>query len=256
VLAAISFRAYNCIEFRPREKAALVTTEQFSEKPRRRRWPWLPVATGPAAVAALCVVSLAGCAAPRAPRVRLALQPPPPPRLVGAMLRRFPRQIDRSFFATVQVGGKRFTAIGRLHSFGPRDFRITVATEMGQLLFDARWNWAGLHLLRITHRISPMAAKFVCDNISYALRVPRSAAGLREKRYYAVLHRRDDAGHSFRYVFAGRLGRLVKDRVDLSFFDTLHVQYRRYTHGGLPQKIVLYRPLAAMLVEITFTGHA
>lgn len=199
---------------------------------------------------------LAGCAQPHPPRVRLGREPAPGRALVQRALNAFPRHLNQSFFATVNVLGRRFTALGRLHSAGPKHFHLTVATEMGQLLFEARRDAKGLRLVRITRRISPSAAKWICTNVGLALRAPHSARGLRVHRYFSLLHQRGASGHAFTYTFAGRHGRLIKDRVGLSWFDTLHVQYRRYEKNGLPQEIVLYRPLEDTLLEITFTGPA
>ncbi len=210
----------------------------------------------PTAACLTAALLLAGCAHPHVPRVRFAREMPPSRPLVQRALNTFPRRLNQSFFAAVDVLGKRFTALGRLHSAGHNHFQLTVATEMGQLLFEARYSAHGFHLVRITRRISPSAAKWICTNVRLALRAPHSARGLRMHRYFSVLHRRDAAGHAFTYTFAGRRGRLVKDRIGLSLFDTLHVQYRRYQKNGLPQEIVLYRPLEDTLLEITFTGPA
>src|SRR4051794_40769721 len=49
--------------------------------------------------------------------------------------------VNRPFFTTIHIAGKRVTASGVLQFHTARDFRITAVTEMGVILFDARMNW-------------------------------------------------------------------------------------------------------------------
>src|SRR5262245_37545550 len=74
--------------------------------------------------------------------------------LVTAAMTQWPRTnpgdppIKRPLFATIHLADHRSTASGILEYYAPHDFRITAATEMGSILFDARMNWAGVTVLR------------------------------------------------------------------------------------------------------------
>lgn len=172
---------------------------------------------------------------------------------VQAALAQWPQQARRPFFATIHAAGHRVTASGVLDYHSPYDFRITTITELGQILFDARYNWAGVHVLRIMPDLSPTVVETLCHDISLSLRPPPSLEALQVRSHDSLLVLTSSEHYTFTYDFANPDAQLHTLDIKMGAFDTLYVTFPQYTPAGAPKQISLARPLRAYSITLTFT---
>lgn len=185
---------------------------------------------------------------PEADRVQAALDhwPKVPPG--GAA-------IKRPFFTTIHAAGQRTTASGILEYYGPRDFRITAATEMGVILFDARMNWAGVTVLRQMPGLSSYIVETLVGDLSRALELPDKLDGLEAGDEKMILKKRSADTHQYTWIFDRATGKLLQTDVDLGTFDTLHITFRGYTATGWPEDVEMVRKARMYDVSFTFTDN-
>jgi hypothetical protein len=168
--------------------------------------------------------------------------------------------INRTFFATIHIAGHRTTASGVLQFHNPRDFRITAATEMGVILFDGRINWAGVTVLRTMPGIDRSIIASLLTDLTTAFQLPESLNGIQAKGgspsgggipAELVLKRQGGDTNHYTWVFNPTTGRLRTLDVDVSLFNSIHIEYLRYNSSGWPQEMSLKAPLYN--INFTFT---
>jgi hypothetical protein len=207
-------------------------------------------------LAATCAA--AGCAAqqavgvsapnPAAQRVRAALDQWPVVRDTAAP------GLKRPFFATIRIVGQRTTASGVLDYHNPRDFRITAATELGVILFDARMNWAGVTVLRQMPGLPKPSVEALVGDLSTAFHLPASLDGLVSQGGDTLVLKRTEADtHKYTWTFDGSTGRLKQIDVDLGAFDTLHIQFKAYDGRGWPEELAVSRKARFYTINLSFT---
>jgi hypothetical protein len=187
---------------------------------------------------------------PEALRVQAALDqwPDASDRVVG---------LRRTFFTTIHAAGKRTTATGILHYYGPRDLRITAVTEMGAVLFDARFNWAGVKVLRTMPGLDASIIETIVHDLALAFIPPPPAAlaDLEIKRDAWLLHHFDADNYKHAYIFSPADARLTQHDVTFAVLDTLRILYRRYNPQGWPLDLHFSRPARLYTIAITFTDQ-
>ncbi|HEX5105545.1 MAG TPA: hypothetical protein VFV87_17120 [Pirellulaceae bacterium] len=182
---------------------------------------------------------------PEAARVAAALQRmPQPSRGEG---------ITRTFFATFHAAGQRTTASGVLQYYGPRDFRITAATELGVLLFDGRVDWAGVHVIRHMSGLDEGIVATLITDLSRAFDMPDDLEGLAASNDKMLLKRKRGDGHTTTWTFDRSTGRLMRTDIDMGFLDTLHIEYRAYAAQGWPSDLYVQRRARLYDISLTFT---
>ena len=196
---------------------------------------------------------LAGCSTDLLVAMTRPTGPAPGAGEIRAALDLWPQKAQRPFFATIHAAGHRVTASGVLDYHGPYDFRITTITEFGQILFDARYNWAGVHVLRIMPDLSPAVVETLCHDISCAMRPPASLDGLQIREHDSVLVATTSEKYTYTYEFANPDAQLHSLDIRMGAFDTLHVTFPQYTLAGAPKQISMGRPLRAYSITLTFT---
>jgi hypothetical protein len=160
--------------------------------------------------------------------------------------------IKRPFFTTIHLAGRRVTASGVLEYHSARDFRITAATELGVILFDARMNWAGVTVLRQMPGLNRMIVdSLVCD-LSKAFMLPDSLDGLGRQGNMLVLTHTDAESNHYTWEFDPASGRLRETVVKLGTFDTLLVDFPRYNAHGWPEEMTLTRKARFYTISLTF----
>jgi hypothetical protein len=178
---------------------------------------------------------------------------------VAAALGRWPEAaaggtaIRRPFFATIHAAGKRTTASGVMQFYGPRDFRLIAANELGAVLFDGRVNWAGVTVLRHLPGLDESIVQTLLQDVSRAFEVPEELNGLSGGPGSDKLFLRKTLAdtHHYTWTFEGPTGMLRSTDIDLGPFDTLHVEYRTYNARGWPEDVTITR--RARLVDVSFT---
>jgi hypothetical protein len=182
----------------------------------------------------------------------------PEAKLVTDALSHMPRPqhgdgITRTFFATFHAAGQRTTASGVLQYYGPRDFRITAATELGVLLFDGRMDWAGVHVTRHMTGLDESIVSTLITDLSRAFDLPDDLDGLATHGDKMVLKTKRGDGHATTWQFDPTSGRLQKADVEMGFLDTLHIEYRSYTPEGWPKDLYVQRKARLYDISLTFT---
>lgn len=185
----------------------------------------------------MVLVGLAGC----------ETVPPPSPVQLAALKvaveshhEMWPTEFRRPFNASITYLGQNMPAEGTLDFHGWRDFRMS-ATGKGKLLFDARVNWAGFHVLRDGSGAVPdSVAGTICRDVSLALRPP-DVVQLKPKGADLAGTCVDALGQTFTYRY-GLDGRLKEKRVQLRAFDTLTIRYLAFDATGFPTSITIDRP--------------
>jgi hypothetical protein len=171
--------------------------------------------------------------------------------------------INRTFFATIHIAGHRTTASGVLQFHNPRDFRITAATEMGVILFDGRINWAGVTVLRTMPGIDRSIIASLLTDLTTAFQLPDSLKGIEAKGgnpsgggspSELVLKRQGGDTNHYTWVFDPTTGRLRTLDVEMSLFNSIHIEYLRYNSSGWPQEMTLKAPLYNISFTFTDSG--
>lgn len=171
---------------------------------------------------------------------------------VDAALDQWPDEAKRPFFATIHAAGHRVVAVGYFDYHNPHDFRITTVTELGQILFDARCNWAGCKVVRIMPGLSETIVELLCRDLSLAWRIPDQAKGLEIRKNELMMSQTDGEHFHFTYYFDPESGRLKRNEIQLGLFDTLTVNVQKYDARGWPTELVLSRPARAYTIQLTF----
>jgi hypothetical protein len=164
--------------------------------------------------------------------------------------------LNRPFFATIHIMGRRVTASGVLQYHSPRDFRITAVTEMGVILFDARMNWAGVTALRQMPGLDKSMVESLISDLSKAFQLPDNLEGLAEKGNFLVLKRIEADTNKYTWLFDPASGRLRETDVDISTFDTLKIEYPRYNVHGWPEELTVTRKARFYMINLSFTDSA
>ena len=161
--------------------------------------------------------------------------------------------IKRPFFTTIHAAGRRTTASGVMQYYGPRDFRMIAATEMGAVLFDGRMNWAGVTVLRTLPGLDKSIVSMILTDMSHAFALPADLKGLSVGTDRIVL--RKTMGDTYRYtwVFSPETGQLRTTDIDYGILDTLHVEYRAYNAAGWPEEMVVTRKARLLDISLSFT---
>jgi hypothetical protein len=179
---------------------------------------------------------------------------------VAAGLQRWPAvtpggpAIKRTFFATIHAAGHRTTATGVMQYFGPRDFRLTAATELGAVLFDARVNWAGVTVLRNMPGLDKVIVEQLILDLSRAFELPGDLDGLSVGSDKIVLRKTLADTHKYTWTF-DEAGPLRTTDIELGTFDTLHVEFRSYNSRGWPEDLKVTRRAHLFDVSFSFTDN-
>jgi hypothetical protein len=208
--------------------------------------------------ATLLAAAVAGCGSlqPTTPvsttsgpaqRVAVALQHWPAPAEGGPA-------IKRPFFATIHAMGRRTTATGIMQYYGPRDFRITAATELGNVLFDGRVNWAGVTVLRHMPGLNSMIVEQLLRDLTRAFELPRDLNGLVMEPNSLVLKKTLADTHKYTWTFSPS-GLLRSTDIELGAFDTLHADFRSYNGMGWPEDLQVTRKARMFDVSFSFTDN-
>lgn len=205
--------------------------------------------------ALLFAAALAACAAPT---IHIAAQSPEAQK-ISAALSAWPEApsdsagIKRPFFATIHIAGKRTTASGLLEFHNARDFRITAVTEMGVILFDARFNWAGVTLLRQMPGLPSGIVSSLVKDIGVAFDKPDSLASLGRKNNNLVVSIVEADTHRYTWTFDSTSGRVRQVDVDMGILDDLKIEYKAYNALGWPQELTISRPASLYNISFSFT---
>ena len=207
----------------------------------------------------MTVMLLAGCqGVPWAQPISLAS---PEADRVKAALANWPKVakddvLRRPFFLTLHVAGLRTTASGILEYHGPRDFRVTAATEMGAILFDGRVNWAGATVLRHMPGVDTGAIEAMLRDMVRAFDLPTDLDGLKAGDSKLEISRELADTHRYTWIFNRADGRLLQTQVDLGLLDVLRINYEGYSTRGWPKELQVTRRARLYDVSFTFTDDS
>ncbi len=202
-------------------------------------------------------VILAGCAARPFPAYHPLAGRAPRRRTVVQALQRFPRRVDRPFFASWRVAGRSIPLVGRLTGAPGGKLRITCISELGTLIFRAQATPAGVRILNLGSGIPSGPPTELARQLHLALAAPAIAAAnsraiLREN-HEARLDCRDAAGNRYQFIFAGAAGRLRDCCVQLAAGGEADFRYRHYDGCAMPAELRLrYRnPAGSCILDFT-----
>lgn len=164
--------------------------------------------------------------------------------------------LRRPFFLTLHVAGLRTTASGILEYHGPRDFRVTAATEMGAILFDGRVNWGGATVLRHMAGVDTGAIEAMLRDMVRAFDLPTDLDGLKAGDTQLEISRELADAHRYTWIFDRADGRLLQTQVDLGLLDVLRINYDGYSARGWPKELQVTRRARLYDVSFTFTDEA
>jgi hypothetical protein len=157
-----------------------------------------------------------------------------------------------ALMARFRIGGVQRTAPGFLEYHGPRDFRVTVASESGAVLFDGRVNWAGVTILRHRPEFEVQSLEALFADLARAFEPPMTLDGLEAGAQRMVLTRRMGDTYRYTWIFDRADGDLVNAEVELDVFDTLRIDYGRHLPGGWPAELHLARGAKEYDVNLAF----
>jgi hypothetical protein len=170
---------------------------------------------------------------PEVQRVREALARWP--RAEALVPRRF------AFAADLRLGSWQTTAKGVLEYWGSRDFRVTAVGEDGGVLFDGRFNWGGVMIMRLKAGVDAGPIEELLRDMVRGFEMPGQLEGLRAGAKKMVLTRTSADDHETTWIFERANGRLVETVVDMGFFDSLRIYYRGVASEGWPRGLRLVR---------------
>jgi len=202
--------------------------------------------------AVLGVMGLAGCMAPRPAGMPLEAGAAPGRDVIARTLAGRPREVKRSITGEIFARGERIKVTGMLDFHGSLDFRLSLAMVGGPGLFDGRYDWAGIHLRSCSPGFDDRVAVAMIEDVSMALREPRSLEGLDAAEHVTLLRVTGGDAVEFTYEFAGAQGALRRLTVMRGPFDGLEVQFPGYEARGWPKGMTLYRPAYGYSAEFTF----
>ena len=164
----------------------------------------------------------------------------------------FPDGLHRHFFTTIHAGGKRTTATGILRYYGEHDFRITVITELGAVLFDARSSTDDATVYRSLPGLDTSIVQTLFSDLSQSFIEPSSLEGLELRKTQWVLHQTDTRRFKHTFEFNPDDGRLQTQNVSMGLFDTLQIAYKHYNVHGWPDELQISRPARLYAISISF----
>jgi hypothetical protein len=156
------------------------------------------------------------------------------------------------FVASFRIGNVRQTAAGVLEYHAPRDFRLTVGSDSGTVLFDGRVNWAGVTILRHRPDMDVGALEAFFADLVRALEPPATLDGLEAGAQWMILTRRMGDTHRYTWIFDRVDGKLVNAAVEMDVFDTLHIEYGTNLADGWPAELYLERRAKDYDMDLSF----
>ena len=174
---------------------------------------------------------------------------------VRTFTEQWPTEVKRPFFATITALGNRVTASGIFDYSGPRDFRMTAITENGMILFDARRNWAGTHVLRSMPGLDTSIVEQIVRDLSLGWRMPESFTRMRVSGRQTLVQDTTADGIQATYFFGGEPLRLQKSQFALGTLDTLSITYKSYDSRGRAHDLSVQRPARFYSIQLTFTDE-
>ena len=202
-------------------------------------------------------VVLAGCAARPFPAYHPLAGRAPRRQTVVQELKRFPRRVDRPFFASWRVAGRQIPLVGRLTGAPGGKLRITCISELGTLIFRAQATPAGVRILNLGSGIPSGPPTELARQLHLALAAPAIAAAnsraILRGNHEARLDCRDAAGNRYQFIFAGAAGRLRDCCVQLAAGGKADFRYRHYDGCAMPAELRLrYRnPAGSCILDFT-----
>ena len=197
-----------------------------------------------------------GCSQPHPAVYQPPNAPAPQRRAVARALAAFPTGFDRQFFASLRLGHQEWTMVGRLHAHAARRFRLTCASELGTLIFDARARGARIQILKIAAGAPVRLPVIFCRELRRALTAPALATAnvhaLVRLNHKARIRCRDAAGNVYTLTFAGPAGHLHICAVNFAGGARLQIQYLHYDAAGMPGELVLWNPGRGSLLILDF----
>jgi len=209
----------------------------------------------------LCFLAMQGACAPHYQTVPVSLASNESTRVERA-LAAWPKadednSVKRPFFATIHWAGKRMTASGVFQYYGPKDFRLTAANELGAVLFDGRVTWAGVTVWRHAPGFETPLVETLLSDLSQGMELPKDLNGLgfESKSGRLILEKTQGDGHKHTWFFDQPTGLLRATEVQMDNLgtDLLHVDFRSYNAHGWPEEIALSRPSRGLQLSLSFT---
>ncbi|MEI8195981.1 MAG: hypothetical protein WCI73_08745 [Phycisphaerae bacterium] len=194
---------------------------------------------------------LAGClAAPASMKTGAALREP---AAIPGGLTPWPGQEQKTFFVMLQAGGQHITASGFLDAQSPQTFRITALTEMGYVLFDARYAEGTAEIRRILPGLPRTVVANLCRDVALAWSGNLDHGTGKEKPGQFTTF---DGHHGHaRWEGTGADRRLRAIEIEVGAFDKLTVEYGDYDAQGWPMRVTLRRPMRGYTLMLRFTEN-
>ncbi len=217
----------------------------------------LGLRTGCPAVFLLAILAVVGGCSQLRPAIYQPPNVPAPERqAVARALAAFPVGFDRQFFASLRLGHHEWTMVGRLHVHAARRFRLTCASELGTLIFDARVRGSRIQILKIAAGEPARLPISFCRELYQALTAPALATAnvraLVRLKHEARIRCRDAAGNVYTLTFAGPAGHLHICAVNPAGGARLLIQYLHYDNAGMPGELVLWNSGRGSLLILDF----
>ena len=182
----------------------------------------------------------------------------------------WPTQTKRPFFATITALGHRVTASGIFDYTNQNDFRMTALNENGMILFDARKNWAGTHVLRSMPGLDTSIVEQLVRDLALAWRMPTDFTKMRVDHANTLVQDLTPEGIKATYTFArvnphaddiavyhlyNDVLRLQSSEFSIGTFDTLTITYKTYNSKGWVKDMSVSRPARLYSMQLTFTDE-
>ena len=202
---------------------------------------------------AVMILLLNGCSTPAPPAYQPPDLPAPTADAVNRSLAEFPSAFDRQFFADLKVSDHEWSMVGRLNVASPESFRLTCATELGTLIFDASVAGNQIQVTKIASGVDESLPQNICRDLMFALDIPRNAVGVTTLGHTAEFHVTDQSGDQYTYIFAGFDGRLQFCIIQRPGEGRLEIRYEDYDNTGSPRGLSLWDPHNGFLWTLNFT---
>jgi hypothetical protein len=194
---------------------------------------------------------LAACQTPRPAAPAMEPGPAPTVAAVKTALDQWPHDVSRRFTMKLVLSGREYAATGTLDYSDPFDFRIAAGTDSGPL-FDVRYNWAGIKILRLSPIMDRERISAIIADLSRALRLPPQLESSRLAGNTLVVERSDSDEQTYTWTF-GPSAHLRTLNVALDLFDNLEVQFPTYTSRDWPASLTVYRFWRNYALYISFS---
>jgi len=205
-----------------------------------------------AALAAVALTALASCVSWSGADKPIDAKVADP---VRAFVEQWPAVTKRTFFTTITALGNRVTASGIFEYEGPRDFRMTAITENGMILFDARRNWAGTHVMRSMPGLDTGIVEQIVRDLSLGWRMPENFERMRQSGQTTLVQDLTADGLKATYTFGGHPLVLQKSQFSIGTLDTLSITYKTYDARGWPKDLSVQRPARFYSIQLSFTDE-